>query len=189
MRWDALFNDMENQLAESERLSLEAEINERTRAELVAVGLGDRLRGALGCRLAVHLDCGDLVRGTLSHAGSDALVLNEEQHQVLIPYAAVAWYAGVGRMSAAEPSVVRRGIGLAHALRGLARDRAELSVTVGRHGGGAARLAGVIDRVGKDHVDLAIHTPGEPRRSYHVSQVAVIPFAGLAAIRSLRPEL
>lgn len=185
MRWDALFKDMESQFAESERLSLDAEINERSRAEMVASELADRLRGALGCRLSVHLDCGDVVRGTLSHAGADALVLDEEQHQILIPYAAVMWYAGLSRLSVAEPSRVRRGVGLAHALRGLARDRAELSVTVG-HSGRAVRLVGVIDRVGKDHLDLATYAAGEVRRSHQVNQVSVIPFAGLAAIRSRR---
>jgi hypothetical protein len=184
MRWDALFNDMESQMAESQRLSLDAEVNERARAEMVATELADRLRGALGCRLAVHLGCGEVVHGTLRHAGADALVLDEEQHQILIPYAAVISYAGLGRLSVAELSPVRRGIGLAHALRGLARDRAELSVTVGRGGGGAVRLVGVIDRVGKDHLDLAISTQGEVRRSSRVTQVSVLPFAGLAAIRS-----
>lgn len=185
MRWDALFDDMESQFAEQERLSLDAEINERTRAEMVDAGLADRLRGALGCRLAVHLACGDVIHGTLSHAGADALVLDEEQHQVLVPYSAVVRYVGLGRFSVAEPSPVRRSLGLAHALRALARDRAELAVTVG-HGAGAVRLAGVIDRVGKDYLDLATFTPGEVRRSNQVSQVSVIPFAGVAAIRSRR---
>jgi hypothetical protein len=48
------------------------------------------------------------------------------------------------------------------------------------------RLAGVIDRVGKDYLDLAVLNPGEVRRSHQVSQVATIPFTALAAIRSLR---
>ena len=186
MRWDALFNDMESQFAESERLALDAEINERTRAEMVGAGLADRLRGALGCRLAVHLACGDVIHGALSHAGADALVLDEEQHQALVPYAAAVRYVGLGRFSVAEASPVRRALGLAHALRALARDRAELAVVLG-HGAGAVRLAGVIDRVGKDYLDLATFTPGEVRRRNQVSQVSVIPFAGLAAIRSRRP--
>lgn len=186
MRWDSLFNDMESQFAESERLALDAEINERTRAEMVTAELADRLRGSLRCRLAAHLDCGEVFRGALSHAGADALVLDEEQRQVLIPYASVMWYEGLGRMTVAEPSQVRRGIGLAHALRGLARDRAELSVTLRGQGSGPVRLTGVIDRVGKDHLDLAVYTPGESRRSRQVNQVSVIPFASLAAIRSRR---
>lgn len=185
MRWDALFNDMESQLAESERLSLDAEINERARAEMVGAELADRLRGAMGSRLAVHLACGDVIHGALSHAGADALVLDEEHHQVLIPYAAAVRYVGLGRFAVAEPSPVRRGIGLAHALRGLARDRSELAVTVG-HSAGAVRLAGIIDRVGRDFLDLATPAPGEVRRAHQVSQVSVIPFAGLAAIRSRR---
>ena len=186
MRWDALFDDMESQFAESERLAIDSEINERTRAEMVSTELADRLRAAVGCRIAAHLNCGDVVRGALSHAGADALLLNEEQHQVLIPYMAVMWYEGLGRAAVAEPSRVRKGIGLAHSLRGLARDRAELSVTVKGHGSEPARLVGVIDRVGKDHLDLAVFTPGEARRSSQVKQVAVIPFAALGAIRSRR---
>jgi hypothetical protein len=185
MRWDALFNDMESQFAESARLSLDAEINERTRAEMVGAGLADRLRGALGCRLAVHLACGDVIHGALSYAGADALVLDEEQHQVLIPYAAALRYVGLGRFSVAETSPVRRALGLAHSLRALARDRAEVAVTLG-HDAGSVRLTGVIDRVGKDYLDLATFTAGEVRRSHHVSQVSVIPFVGLAAIRSQR---
>ena len=186
MRWDSLFNDMESQFAESQRLAIDSEINERARVEMVATELADRLRGALGCRIAAHLDCGDVVRGALSHAGADALLLDEEQHQVLVPYTSVMWYEGLGRAAVAEPSRVRKSIGLAHSLRGMARDRAELSVTVRGDGSGPVRLAGVIDRVGKDHLDLAVLTPGESRRSGQVKQVAVIPFAALAAIRSRR---
>ncbi|MGO4234867.1 hypothetical protein [Pseudarthrobacter sp. YAF2] len=183
MRWDALFNDIESQLAEADRLSLDAEINERTRAELVSLPLEDRLRGSLGCRIGVHLLCGESARGELTHAGADALVLDEDQHQVLVPYAAVARYVGLGRHARAETSVVRRSIGLAHSLRGLARDRTELTVTIAG-AAGSIRMAGVIDRVGRDFIDLAEVTPGEVRRMQGVSQVSAIPIAGLAMIRS-----
>jgi hypothetical protein len=183
MRWDALFNDIESQLAEVDRLSVDAEINERTRAELVSLPLEDRLRASVGYRIGVHLLCGEAAHGELTHAGADALVLDDEQCQVLVPYAAVARYVGLGRHAQAEISAVRRSIGLAHSLRGLARDRAELAVTVGG-AAGAVRLAGVIDRVGRDYIDLAVVTPGEVRRSQGVSQVSAIPFAGLAMIRS-----
>jgi hypothetical protein len=185
MRWDALFNDLESQFTEADRLALNAEINERARAELVGLELADRLRGVLGCRLTVYLDSGESFTGALMHAGGDALVLHEEQHQILIPYAAAARYVGLGRLSAAETSPVRKRLGLSHALRGMARDRAELSVLVG-NASGSVRLAGVIDRVGKDYLDLAVLSPGEVRRKHQVSQVATIPFTALAAIRSLR---
>ncbi|TQJ41552.1 hypothetical protein FBY33_3667 [Arthrobacter sp. SLBN-112] len=187
MRWDALFNDMESQLAEADRLALDTELNERTRVEMVSLPLEDRLRAAVGHRIGVQLSCGDMVQGELTHAGADALVLYEDQTQVLIPYAAAMRYVGLGRQAHAENSPVRRSIGLAHALRGLARDRAEVSVTIGGTAG-AVRLAGVIDRVGRDYIDLAAVVPGEPRRSRSVGQVSAIPFTALAMIRSRKAD-
>lgn len=186
MRWDALFGDMEAQFAESASLAVEAEISERARVETASVVLADRLRGGVGSQLAVHLPGGRTFEGVLSHAGADALVLDEARHQVLIPYGAVAHYAGLGRISLGEPSQVRRRIGLAHALRGLARDRAGLALIL-RHGRpDASGLTGVIDKVGADFVDLAVVGPGEERRASQVRQVATVPFESLGAVRSWR---
>jgi hypothetical protein len=186
MRWDALFNDMESQFAEGDRLSVEAEVTERARIEAASVPLADRLRGSLGAHVAVYLIGGTVFEGTLSHAGADAVVLNEARHQVLIPYAAAARYVGLGRLSVGEPSVVRRGIGLSNALRGLARDRAELAVTLRGGSGRDSGLLGVIDRVGRDFFDLAVVSGGEVRRASQVKQVSTIPFGALGAIRSPR---
>lgn len=186
MRWDALFSDIESQFAEGDRLSMEAEITERARIETACIGLVDRLRGSHGSHVAVYLASGNVFEGSLSHAGADALVLNEERHQVLIPYEAVARYVGLGRLSVGEPSQVRRSIGLSNALRSLARDRSELVVTLR---GGSDRdtgLVGVIDRVGRDFFDLASVRGGEVRRPSHVSQVSTIPFGALGALRSPR---
>jgi sRNA-binding regulator protein Hfq len=185
MRWDALFEDLESQFAEADRLALDAEVSERARAEMVGQELADRLRAVVGCRITVYLANGECLSGVLSYAGGEALVLDEEQHQLLIPYAAAVRYVGLGRLSQAEPSSLRRGIGLANALRGMARDRAELSVLMGS-AGGTVRLAGVIDRVGRDYFDLAVLAPGEVRRNHQVSQLATIPFTAVAAIRSRR---
>ena len=152
--------------------------------EASSVALADRLRGGLGGQIAVHLACGRTFEGVLSHAGADALVLDEGRHQVLVPYGAVTRYAGLGRISVAEPSQVRRRIGLAHALRGLARDRAGVAVIMRHVAAMDSGLTGVIDRVGSDFVDLALVTPGEARRAAQVRQVATIPFEALGAIRS-----
>lgn len=187
MRWEALFDDLENQYSEAERLDLEAEVAERTRVEMVGLELIARLRAVAGGGLSVHLICGDSFSGTLRHVGADALVLVSDRHQVLVPYAAVARYVGLSRVSMPEPSIVRRGLGLASALRGMARDRTELSVVLGNPTG-SARITGVLDRVGRDHVDIAVLTAGEVRRSHQVHQVATIPFSALAAIRSRRAE-
>lgn len=183
MRWDALFNDMESQLAEADRLALETEVNDRARAEMVGLPLEDRLRATIGCRIGVHLLCGDSIQGELVHAGADALVLDTGRHQILIPYWAAARYTGLGRHMRAENSRVRRSLGFAHSLRSLARDRSELVVTIGG-GAGMTRLAGVIDRVGSDYLDLAAVVPGEARRSGSVGHVSAIPFSVVAMVRS-----
>lgn len=186
MRWDALFGDMEAQLSASDRLLQESEITERSRADVAGAQLADRLRASVGLRVVVHLNTGSVFDGTLGHVGGESLVINDQLHQVLIPYAAVSRYEGVGRFSLPEPSSVRRKIGLASALRGLARDRAALSVYLAGGTPQAAGLNGVIDRVGRDYFDLAITRPGEPRRAGNVSQVASVPFSSLGALKSLR---
>ncbi|XAS66200.1 hypothetical protein V3C33_11870 [Micrococcaceae bacterium Sec5.7] len=186
MRWDALFDDMEAQFAAGDRIGLEAEITERARVDTASIELADRLRGSLGRRIGVHLASGSAFEGMLSHAGADGLVLNEEQQQVLIPYASAARYVGLGRLAVGEPSTVRQKLGLASALRGLARDRSGLTVILGCGSTGEASLSGVIDRVGRDFFDLAITQPGEARRSGSVSQMSTVPFSALGALRSLR---
>lgn len=187
MRWNALFTDMEAQFAEGGKLAVESEISERARVEVAAVALADRLRGGLGSRVSVSLLCGRTFEGKLSHAGADALLLDESRHQVLVPYGAVARYSGLGMASLPEPSQVRRRIGLAHALRTLTRDRAAVTVLLRFAPGGDSGLAGVIDRVGSDFLDLALVGPGEARRAGQVREVATIPFESLGALRSRHP--
>ncbi|MFF2315653.1 hypothetical protein ACFVTE_05220 [Arthrobacter sp. NPDC058097] len=185
MRWNALFQDLEQQLAEAGVLGMESEIAERSRADTAAIALDDRLRGSVGCHVGVHLNSGPVFAGTLSHAGSESLVIEEPTHQVLIPYAAVGHYTGLGRFAVAEVSIVRRKLGLASALRGLARDRAELTVLLAGRSPDL-QLPGVIDRVGRDFFDLALTLPGEARRAGRVADVATVPFQSLSALRSRR---
>lgn len=185
MRWDALFEDLEAQLAAQQRLDLDAEIAERARVDAAGVELADRLRGSLGLCIRVHLASGSVFEGNLSHAGSEALVLDEPGHQVLIPYASALRYAGLARLAVAEPSRAGQRLGLASALRALARDRAALAVLVSK-GPGETALHGVIDKVGKDFLDLALTHDAEDRRPLNVRRVTTIPFGALAGLRSVR---
>lgn len=173
-------------MAAGERLELDAEISDRTRTEEAAVGLADRLRGSLGRLIVVQLASGSTFEGALSHAGGEALVLDEPRHQVLVPYASAARYLGLSRLAVAEPSRVRQRLGLASALRGLARDRAGLAVLMSGGLAGETTLFGVIDRVGRDYLDLAVTGDGEDRRATNVRQMATIPFTALAGVRSAR---
>lgn len=187
MRWDALFTDMEAQFAEDGKLAIESEISERARVEVAGVALADRLRGGLGSQVFVRLLGGRTFEGKLSHAGADALLLDESRHQVLVPYAAVAHYSGLVMASLPEASQVRRRIGLAHALRTLARDRAAVTILLRYATGSDSAFTGVIDRVGSDFLDLAMVGPGEARRAARVREVATIPFESLGALRSRHP--
>ncbi|MET1065590.1 MAG: hypothetical protein ABWX85_11550 [Arthrobacter sp.] len=186
MRWDALFDDLETQMAAGERRDLDMEISERTRTEVAAVELADRLRGSLGLTIVVQLASGPSFEGILKHAGGQALVLDELRHQILVPYASVVRYLGLSRHAVPEPSKVRQRLGLASALRGLARDRASLAVLISGGSTGGSTLHGVIDRVGRDYLDLAVTGEGEERRAANVRQLATVPFTALAGIRSAR---
>jgi hypothetical protein len=88
-----------------------------------------------------------------------------------VPVAALA--------AAANPSVADR-LDVGHVLRMIARDRVGVTVLL-RDG---SRLAGTIDRVGADFLDLAEHLVGEPRRARQVSGLRMVAFAGLAAVRA-----
>ncbi|WP_345038654.1 hypothetical protein [Arthrobacter methylotrophus] len=186
MRWDALFEDMEAQLASERLLGLESEISERARVEIAGIATSDRLRGALGQKIDVKLRSGSVVSGALSHVGSEWVVLDEGRHQWLVPTAAALTYQGLSRQARADQSKRPQRPGLASALRTLARDRAELAVHLLGLVPEGTMMGGVIDRVGRDHFDLAVMLPGEVRRSGNVVSVATVPFQSLAALRSLR---
>jgi hypothetical protein len=183
MRWQALFDDLEAQVEAAEAAELQAEVADRTRREHALIGLVDRLRESAGHPLALSIWGAGAVHGRLLDAGNDWLLLEEVgAREALVPLAAVLAVTGVGARSAAPGSEgeVGRRLDLRWALRGLARDRAGVSVVL-RDG---ATLSGTLDRVGADHVDLAEHAPGEPRRPGAVRQVRVVPIPALALLRS-----
>lgn len=182
MRWDELFSDFEAQLEAADAAELQAEVADRTRREAALVRLVDRLREAVEHPLAVSTWGAGSVHGRLLDAGGDWLLLEEEgQRETLVPLAAVIGVTGLSGRAAAPGSEgeVGRRLDLRWALRGLARDRAGVSVVL-RDG---TTVSGTLDRVGADHVDLAEHPPGEPRRAGAVRQVRVVPIAALALVR------
>ena len=118
MRWDALFADLEAQLAAAGQRDLELEIDERARVDAIDVELVGRLRGSLGLRVGVHVGSGTVYEGTLSHVGNQWLVLDEARHQLLIAHAAAVRFSGLSRVAEGAGVGIRRGLGLASALRG-----------------------------------------------------------------------
>lgn len=182
MRWDALFADLEAQAGSLEHAERAAEVEERARIEVAAIGLVDRLRAAVDTPLRLQCAGALALTGVLRRVGPDWLLLDEGSgREVLATAAAVHGITGLSRLSAVPNSAagVESRLTLRHALRGLARDRSPVRVC--RVDG--STLDATIDRVGADFIEVALHAPGETRRRTDVRDVTLVPFAALAAVR------
>ncbi len=183
MRWEGLFRDLEAQLEAAESAAAEAEVADRTRRESATVALVDRALGAAGSRVAVRVLGAGAVDGVLKEVGAQWLLVEEDGgRDALVALPAVLSLAGLTAWSAppgAGGQVFAR-LGLGSALRGIARDRAPVSVWLLD----GSVVSGTVDRVGADFLEVSTHGPGEPRRRTEVSSVRTVAFAGLALLRS-----
>lgn len=181
MRWESLFEDLAAQADEAERLEFEAEVAEQERAEAAAIRLGDRLRAHTGESLNCQLVDGRWLRGCVADAGDDWFTVETSTGQHLLPITAVAALEGLGRAVAPEPGRVARRLGLGVVLRGLAVRRAGVRLDLI----GGASMAGTIDRVAADHVDLAVHGGDVSRRTEAVLSVRTVPVRSLLLVNLL----
>ena len=170
VRWEWLFSDLEAQAEADDRASFEAEVGDLVRAERGAIGLRDRLRAHVGCDLVLHLRRGGAVEGALLDVGADWVLLRGAAADVLLPLAAVVAVSGLSRSALSDEARPARALRLAVVLRGLAADRAPVAVELT----GGLTLTGTVDRVGADHVDLAVHALDEPRRQGTVTAVRTL---------------
>jgi hypothetical protein len=188
MRWQQLFDDLQWQFEAEEAAAERAESASRTRAEVGAVHLAERLGGALGSPVSLDVRGAGRVAGVLLDRGSDWLLLADEQgRDQLVSLAAVRSVAGLGRRTAApEPSGgVRARLDLRRALRGLVRDRAPVQVVLDDGG----TVTGTLDRVGADYVEIAEHPSDVLRRSEAVQGVRAVVIAAVAVVRTVPPAL
>lgn len=183
MRWSRLFADLDSQVDAMLGAELGSEVAERTRIEVAQLRLVDRLRTAAGHPIAAHCAGAGPVGGRLDRVGADWLLLSDPSgSESLVPLGAVLAVSGLGRWSAppgAEGRVAHE-LGLRHVLRGIARDRSQVRIVLTD----GAALAGTVDRVGFDFLELAEHPSGEPRRPGSVLRVRTVPFAGIGVVRS-----
>lgn len=196
MRWENLFDDLEGQLEhelDAEAVDLRAE---EERLRLGRLSLRDRLRslhrsqGRAGTPVTMSLIDGRLVAIMPLTFGKDWLsgdLLDggAGRVQCIVPLSAIA--SVQFQRSQLDPSLdsadgddqpLAARLGLAFALRDLCRRRraVDLELLVGR-------VHGTIDRVGRDHFDLAVHDPGSARREREVTQYRSIPFSQLLLVR------
>jgi hypothetical protein len=188
MRWDRLFDDIESQLerglgAEEDDL---AAVEERLR--VARVGLRDRLVAvrAMQPDSGVRIELSDRTRLDLrlTDVGRDwiaGVVLAEgrERAAVVVPMPAIGSITlrpqdAASPPPTATPDLAAR-LGLPFVLRDLCRRRTPIQLTVGD-----GVVHGTIDRVGRDHLDLAVHPPDVPRRASAVTEVRLV---SLSAVR------
>ena len=182
VRWDELFDDLDGQYDAAVQAELADEVRDRTRREAALLSLADRLASAVGAALRLTVTGAGPLSGRLTAVGPDWLLLHECGGESLVPLAAVVGLSGAGARSRAPGGhgEVARRLDLRWALRGLARQRAGVQVV--RVDGSV--VAGTLDRVGADHLDVAEHPAGEPRRAGAVSRVQLIPLLAVAVVRS-----
>ncbi|KQZ82117.1 hypothetical protein ASD56_14620 [Microbacterium sp. Root166] len=192
MRWDRFFDDLEDQLAsewEAERAALDTEAE---RLRLSRVTLRERLAqlcadDTAAPPVSVDFADGSSVRAAVTAVGADwvaVVPVEGRSGAVLAPFASVS---SIGMphpdlLRSARPAPSRPGLSdrltFGYVLRDLVRRRAGVAV----HLVSGRALSGTIDRAGADHLDLALHEPGAPRRADAVTGHRIIPFAAVAWI-------
>ena len=197
VRWDDLFDDLEGQLerelhSEAADLRLHEErqrlekLSLRTRLSNVArsAALGDPLR------LRIVLVSGETLALRPTTLGRDWLAadLVDAQNgrvQCMIPLSAIAGVLLTEEQSLisltvesdATGKLIER-VGFPFVLRDLCRRRR--TVDLDTRGG---VLVGTIDRVARDHLDLAVHPLGTLRRASEVLHYRLVPFWQIHVIR------
>ncbi|HET8588418.1 MAG TPA: hypothetical protein VFM01_02200 [Nakamurella sp.] len=190
MRWQQLFADLAGRFDEMADEAMMAELADRQRLAAGSVLMVQRLRGAVGVTVRVRTNGGPVVSGAVRGAGPDWLLLSQPGWaELLVALQAVTAVEGLTVASAEPLSDVALRLDLRHALRGIARDRAPVIVTVGgpavAPAGGGVEMTGTIDRVGADFLEVAQHAPWEPRRASTVRSVALVPLSAVITVRAM----
>lgn len=196
MRWDNLFDDLESQLEQelwSEDVDLRAE---EERLRLGRMSLRDRLislhASAGGHDYSIRVDvAGTLLRLSPSNFGKDwmaARIIEETTRlsHVVLPFQAITGIildrplilTSLSSIHAEGGSTLSARLGLTFVLRDLSRRRCALDLVLA-----SGTVHGTIDRVGRDHCDLAEHEVGTPRRESSVTNYRIVPLDQLLLVR------
>lgn len=195
MRWDNLFDDLEGQL-ENELNAEDVELRaEEERLRLGRMALRQRLTGVLagppGSRVlrVVLVDAETITLRPTTFGrdwlAADLLEAGTGAPQCILPLAAIG--AVILEPDQLPPSLMVQTetparlvdrIGLPFVLRDLCRRRKSLQIRTG-----VGTVTGTIDRVGRDHLDLAVHATGTLRRAGEVRQLRIVPLQQIQLVR------
>lgn len=181
MRWNDLFADLEAQLEFGQWQAVEQDAAELTRGMWAELTLMDRLRGALGQSVRVILRDGRVQRLQLHTVGPTWVGGSDEAGAVLMNREAMLSVEGDLQRAAVPTRPLQAGPSVASIYRALGRRREALQVI-----GYAGRVIaeGTIDRVGKDHFDVAMHARDEFRRAAVIQGVRVVAFDAVLCIKA-----
>ena len=197
MRWQRLFQDFEDQLDRETDAELEDMARDEERLRIAKLSLADRLRAIVlaaaptserrDASTQLFLRIGHIdAECTISRVGRDWMLADISSPHVfagaaIIPLAAI----GIVRMqneatvkislssdSVAEKPTLSSDIGMTFVLRDLCRRRREVKIFCGED-----EVSGTIDRVGRDHLDIAVHAIGAPRTVATNRDVVIVPLA------------
>jgi hypothetical protein len=189
MRWDDLFADLDARFEELADEQMLAELADRQRSAAGQIRMVQRFAGAVGRPARVRTAAGQVVTGRMAEVGPDWLLLTQHAgSEVLIALRWVTAVEGVVRTTGLALTDLERRFDLRLALRGVARDRSPVTITVpgaAERGDTGTELTGTIDRIGFDFVELAQHAPWEPRRAVDVRSVALIPLNSVILVRPM----
>lgn len=193
MRWDELFADLEGQLEAELTAGERDEQVEAERLRLGRLSLRDRIVGIADApephrAVRVVLVTGDVIQVRARTVGRDWVAGDLAEAaggaQVVLPLAGIAALLPTAaqlqpslRPPAADAGGLTDRLGLAFVLRDLARRRRAVEVRTA-----SGVLTGTFDRVGRDHVDLAVHPSDAPRRAGAVQQLRVLPLGHIVVV-------
>lgn len=187
MRWTRLFDDLEARILREEIAERSAEVAEHTRSVRGQVGLTDRLVAGRDQTISLRLNGGSAVDGRMIDVGADWVLLatssagGDLERNVLVATSSVLSVKGLTVKVDAREGAASRRFDIRRALREISRDRSTVQVIdIAGH-----PATGTIDRVGRDHFDIADHASDVARRATAVRAEFSIPFAALAMVRQL----
>jgi hypothetical protein len=200
MRWDNLFDDLEGQLEQELRAEELDEHAEQERLRIGRLSLRDRLvavhEGAehdADRAVRVILGSGEHVTVRALSFGRDwltAQLLGDTRRaaQCVLPIAAITALVltraqlelslAPGPAAVPGESTLASRLTLPFVLRDLCRRRAAIDVRTA-----LGDVHGTIDRVGRDHLDLATHDADRPRRESAVIDYRTIPLQQVLLVR------
>ncbi len=181
MRWNDLFSDLEAQLQFGQWEAVEQEAAELTRGFWAELTLMDRMRAALGQQVRLVLTDGHTQVLNLQAVGPAWIGGADDTSSLIITRNALVGVDAELNRAIVPSKPLQAGPSILAIYRALARRREPLQI-VSIHGTTLAE--GTIDRVGKDHIDVALHARDDFRRSSALQGSRIIPVDVIQHVRA-----